>query len=77
MTKKSFVLEVTSYFILFVHTGHTEVILIWRDMNEAMLIFVSPSFQYCLRAEAVMAARFSLIIEGITETLEWFQKECN
>ena len=46
-------------------------------MDEAMLIFVSPYFQYCLRAEAVMAARFSFIIEGITETLEWFQKECN
>ena len=46
-------------------------------MNEAMLIFVSLYFQYCLCAEAVMAARFSFIIEGITETLEWFQKECN
>ena len=45
-------------------------------MNEAMLIFVSPYFQFCLRAEAVMAARFSFVIEGITETLEWFQKEC-
>ena len=42
-------------------------------MNEAMLIFVYPYFQFCLRAEAVMAAHFSLVIEGIKETLEWFQ----
>ena len=28
---------------------------------------------FCLRAEAVMAARFSFVIEGIKETLEWFQ----
>ena len=38
-----------------------------------MLIFVSPYFQFCLRAEAVMVARFSFVIEGIEETLEWFQ----
>ena len=42
-------------------------------MNEAMLIFVFPYFQFCLRAEAVMAERFSFIIEGIKETLEWCQ----
>ena len=45
-------------------------------MHEAKLIFVSPYFQFCLRAEAVMplmAARFSFVIEGIKETLEWFQ----
>ena len=42
-------------------------------MNEAMLLFVSPYFQFCLRAEAVMAARFSFVIEVIKETLEWFQ----
>ena len=41
-------------------------------MNETMLIFVSPYFQFCLRAEAVMAPRFSFAIEGIKETLEWF-----
>ena len=46
-------------------------------MNEAMLIFVSPYFQLCLRAEAVMAARFSFVFEGIKETLEWFHSECN
>ena len=46
-------------------------------MNEAMLIFVSPYFQFCLRAEAVMVPRFSFVIEGIKETLEWFQEECN
>ena len=34
-------------------------------MNEAMLIFVSPCFPFCLRAEAVMAARFSFVFEGI------------
>ena len=38
-----------------------------------MLIFVSPYFQFCLRAEGVMAARFSSVIEAIKETLEWFQ----
>ena len=42
-------------------------------MNEAMLIFVSPYFQFCLCAEAVMATRLSFVIEGIKETLEWFQ----
>ena len=42
-------------------------------MIEATLIFVSPYFQFCLRAEAVMAARFSFVIEGIKETLEWFK----
>ena len=42
-------------------------------MSDAMLIFVSPYFQFCLRAEAVMAARFSFVIERIKETLEWFQ----
>ena len=39
-------------------------------MNDALLIFVSPYFQICLRAEAVMAARFCFVIEGIKETLE-------
>ena len=48
------------------------------DMNEAVLIFVSPYFQLIfvspyLRAEALMAVHFSFIIEGIKETLEWFQ----
>ena len=42
-------------------------------MHEAKLIFVSPYLQFCLRAEAVMAARFSFVIEGIKETLEWSQ----
>ena len=37
------------------------------------LIFVSPYFQFCLPAEAVMAACFSFVIEGIKGTLEWFQ----
>ena len=41
-------------------------------MNDAKLIFVSRYFQFCLRAEAVMAACFSFIIEEIKET-EWFQ----
>ena len=47
--------------------------VIWRGMNDAKLIFVSPYFQFCLRAEAVMVALFSFVIEGIKETLEWFQ----
>ena len=47
--------------------------VIWRGMSNAKLIFVSPYFQFCLRAEAVMAAHFSFVIEGIKETLEWFQ----
>ena len=38
-----------------------------------MLIFVPPYFQFCLRADPVMAARFSFDIEGIKETLEWFR----
>ena len=38
-----------------------------------MLIFETPYFQFFLRAEAVMTAHFSLVIEGIKETLEWFQ----
>ena len=42
-------------------------------MNETMLVFVSPYFQFCLRAEAVMAAHFSFVIKGMKETLEWFQ----
>ena len=42
-------------------------------MNEAMLISVSPYVQFSLRAEAVMAEHFSFVIEGIKETLEWFQ----
>ena len=42
-------------------------------MNDAVLIFVSPYFQFCLRAEAVMAAHFSFVMEGIKEILEWFQ----
>ena len=41
-------------------------------MNDAKLIFVSTYFQFYLRAEAVMAARFSFVIEGIKEALEWF-----
>ena len=39
-------------------------------MSDAMLIFVSLYFQFCLRAEAVMAARFPFVIEGIKETSE-------
>ena len=42
-------------------------------MNYAKLIFVSPYFQFCLRVEVLMAARFSFAIEGIKETLERFQ----
>ena len=42
-------------------------------MNNAKLIFVSVCFQFCLRVKAVMAAHFSFVIEGIKETLEWFQ----
>ena len=42
-------------------------------MNDAKLIFVSPYFQFFLRSEAVMVAHFSFVIEGIKETLEWFQ----
>ena len=38
-------------------------------MNEAILIY----FQFRLPAEAVMAARFSFVMEKIRETLEWFQ----
>ena len=41
-------------------------------MNNAKLTFVSPYFKFCLRAKTVMAARFSFVIEGIKETLEWF-----
>ena len=41
-------------------------------MSDAMLIFASPYFQFCLRAEAVLTACFSFVIEGIKETLEWF-----
>ena len=41
-------------------------------MHEAKLIFVSPYFQFCWRAEAVMPVCFSFVIEGIKET-EWFQ----
>ena len=42
-------------------------------MSDAMLIFACPYFQFCLCAEAVLMARFSFVIEGIKETLEWFQ----
>ena len=42
-------------------------------MNDAKLFFVSPWFQFCLCAEAVMAAHLSFVIKGINETLEWFQ----
>ena len=42
-------------------------------MSDAMLIFVFPYFQFFLCAKAVMAACFSFVIEGIKETLEWFQ----
>ena len=45
-------------------------------MNDVMLIFVSLYFQFCLRAEALMVAHFSLVIEGIKET-EWLQQDCN
>ena len=41
-------------------------------MSDAKLIFVSPYFQFCLPAEAVMVARFLFLIERIKETLEWF-----
>ena len=46
--------------------------VIWTCISDAMLIFVSPNFQFCVCAKAVMAARFSIIIKGIKETLEWF-----
>ena len=39
-------------------------------MKDAKLIFVSPYLQFCLRAEAVMAAHFSFVIKGIKETLQ-------
>ena len=42
-------------------------------MSDAMLIFVSPYFQFCLRAEVVIVAGSSFVMEGIKETLEWFQ----
>ena len=42
-------------------------------MNDAKLTFLSSYFQFCFRAEAVMAARFSFVAEAIKETLEWFQ----
>ena len=41
-------------------------------MIDAMLIFVLSYFQFCLRVEDAMAARFSFVIEGMKETLEWF-----
>ena len=41
-------------------------------MSDAKVIFAFHYSQFCLRAEAVMAACFSFIIEGIKETLEWF-----
>ena len=47
--------------------------VIWRGNSDAMLIFVSPNFQFCLSTEAVMVACFSFVIEEIKETLEWFQ----
>ena len=39
-------------------------------MSDAMSIFVSPCFQFCLRVEAVMAARFSFVTEEMKEKLE-------
>ena len=42
-------------------------------MNDANLIFVSPYFQFCLHAEAVMAARLSFAIKEMKEVLEWVQ----
>ena len=47
--------------------------VIWRGMNDAKLIFVSPYFQFRVCAEAVMVAHFSFVIEGIKERLQWFQ----
>ena len=47
--------------------------IIWRGMNDAKLIFVSPYFQFCLHTEVIMAAQFFFIVEEIKETLEWFQ----
>ena len=47
-------------------------------MNDAKLIFVSPYFQFCLRADVVMVAPFSFVTEGIKKkTLEWFQCKLN
>ena len=43
-------------------------------MSDAMLIFVSPYFQFCLFRRAVMAAHFSFVIEGIKETKSSFSK---
>ena len=42
-------------------------------MIDPMLIFVLSYFQFCLRAEDAMVARFSFVIKGMKETLEWFQ----
>ena len=47
--------------------------VIWRVTIDAMLIFVLSYFQFCLRAEDAMVARFSFVIKGMKETLEWFQ----
>ena len=41
-------------------------------MNEAMLIFVSPYSQFCLRAEAVMAARFSFVWNGFSKSVTYY-----
>ena len=48
--------------------------LIWRGANDAVLIFVSPYFEFCLSTEAAVVARFSFIIEGIKETENGYSK---
>ena len=73
---KIMVLPVCCILINKVHYSETQNFwnfVIWKGMNDAKLIFASLYSQFCLRAEAVMVARFSFIIEGIRETLEWFQ----
>ena len=43
-------------------------------MNDAMLIFIPPNFQFCLCTIAVMAARFSFAIQGIKKHLNGFSE---
>ena len=45
-------------------------------MNEAKLIFVTLIF-FPAYAQKLQCQRFSAVMVGIEETLEWFQWECN
>ena len=53
--------------------------LFWRYLNSSMTHFLSeilllfPNLIDMNSRKAVMVARFSFVIEGIKETLEWFQ----